>query len=282
MKDRAECPLQGSILVAVPHMDDGVLGCGGTLALLADKRDVHFLYVGDGGGSDGRLLPTSRGAAPADIGATRRAEAQAALAVLGVPDSNVAFLGIPDGTLSSESTRIRAELERRLAALAPDHLLIPFRLDWHPDHIALSGICRRTAAAVRSGMSVLEYFVYVRRRLLPGGDIRRLLRKAALLSVDISEASSLKRQAIRCFVSQTTLFYPRQARPVLSPALVDTAAAGPEVFFRSRAGASDAVSAVPEFLLRLETSIERAAKRTKQRLRSVLAGRTRSAGRTPL
>ncbi len=38
-------PLDGDILVLSPHVDDGVIGCGGTIAKLAESQDISIRYL---------------------------------------------------------------------------------------------------------------------------------------------------------------------------------------------------------------------------------------------
>ncbi len=48
---------RGVVCVAVPHMDDGVLACGGSVALLPRGSQVHFVYATDGSRSPAPLFP---------------------------------------------------------------------------------------------------------------------------------------------------------------------------------------------------------------------------------
>ena len=59
---RAEDLLRGVVLIAVPHMDDAVLACGGTIAQLPDPERIHLVYATDGIRSPEPVVP---GAAPA-------------------------------------------------------------------------------------------------------------------------------------------------------------------------------------------------------------------------
>ena len=38
------------VLITVPHMDDAVLACGGTILKLANKNQIHLVYCTDGKG----------------------------------------------------------------------------------------------------------------------------------------------------------------------------------------------------------------------------------------
>lgn len=210
----------GRILVVAPHMDDEVLACGGLIALLPDKSRIHVAYATDGTMSPAPVLPGSDAASP-DLGELREQESVAAMAVLGVPEANLSFLGLPEARLSSHV----AELARRIQDLAeriqPDHLLVPFRLDRHPDHLTVNRVVTDALKQGRIRGELTEYFVYHRWRLLPRRDIRRYLRPEQLLTVDLAAVSAVKREALDCFRTQTTRFYPWQTRPILTSVLLD-------------------------------------------------------------
>lgn len=108
------------VLAISAHPDDAELGCGGTLALLAQAgRRVGMLHLTTGEAG-------SRGTA-----AERRIEAEAAAAALGAV--SLAFLDCGDGGLRrgvDEEEALIAELRR----LRPDLVLGPTPADRHPDH----------------------------------------------------------------------------------------------------------------------------------------------------
>jgi LmbE family N-acetylglucosaminyl deacetylase len=114
----------GRVLVIAPHPDDEVLGCGGTIARLADDGgEVHVAIV-------------TRGHPPAfseEMSAKVRAEAKAAHGCLGVWQTH--WLDHPAAQLSEtpHSTLNRA-LQELIQDLRPDGLFIPFIGDVHMDH----------------------------------------------------------------------------------------------------------------------------------------------------
>ncbi|XGV96644.1 MAG: PIG-L deacetylase family protein [Leptolyngbya sp. BL-A-14] len=129
--------IAGSALVVAPHPDDETLGCGGAIALLrALGYPVHVLVVSDGTLSHPRSLkyPAPR------LQALREAETLHALSALGVDETNVTFLRLPDGSIPTSASpgmrgavmNCRAYLETRL----PETIFLPWRFDPHPDHRA--------------------------------------------------------------------------------------------------------------------------------------------------
>ena len=108
------------VLAIGSHPDDVELGCGGTLALLAQAgRRVGLLHLTAGEAG-------SRGTAE-----RRRREAENAAAALGAVE--VAFLDCGDGGLrhgTAEEDALIAELRR----LRPELVLGPTPADRHPDH----------------------------------------------------------------------------------------------------------------------------------------------------
>jgi LmbE family N-acetylglucosaminyl deacetylase len=212
-------------------MDDEVLACGGMLAQLPHKRSWHVAYASDGMASPEPIIAWRDHISP-DLGAVRRDEARHAMTSLGIPEMNLHFFDLPDGRLQKHRATLYRMLDHLIAALQPDHVLVPFRYDRHPDHVALNHVLIDLVDAGSDGKVLTEYFVYYRWRLLPEGDVRCYVRPELLSAVDITASSAAKRAALDAFKSQTTRFYAWQARPNLTPALLDHVSAAPEVFLR--------------------------------------------------
>jgi N-acetylglucosamine malate deacetylase 1 len=114
----------GRMLVVAPHLDDEVLGAGGTIARLADA------------GAEVVIAVVTRGAPPLfsdESEATTRDEARAAHQLLGV--DRTLFLDHPaaqlDGVPHHVMNRTLGDLIREVG---PDTLLLPFVGDIHLDH----------------------------------------------------------------------------------------------------------------------------------------------------
>ncbi len=252
----ADTLFRGRVVVAVPHSDDEILGCGEALAQITDKQRVRFVYA-----SDGALSP-----APfPDLVARRREEAVQAVGSLGYPPDSLVFLDIPDGALARHQARIDAALRDLCAAFQAETLLAPFRLDWHPDHLAVHRAAAAVAASGPRSPRLYEYFVYFRYRMLPRGDLRSYVRPEHLLTVHAPASAAGKRAAIEHYVTQRQRVLPWQARPVLDGALLDRLVEAPECYLDSRAARGRPVLTVPEAAVRAVQVLEPALKAVKDR-----------------
>jgi len=266
----------GVVLVVAPHMDDEVLACGGSLAGLPDKNKVYVVYA-----TDGKRSPVRTAGAPSpDLVAIREGEAREALSVLGIPEPNIRFLGLPDGHLRQYVDRLAQALAGLIHSIQPDQILVPFRYDRHPDHLALNRATAQAAAQWGSAAKMYEYFVYYRYRLLPGGDIRNFILPDLTINIDTRAWSELKREALLRYRSQTTLFYHWQSRPILPPKRIEEVSQQQEIFLASDPGFPGAsVFGKAKTWIRLVHLIEPQVKNGKERLLDLLkAGRTSNDG----
>ena len=125
-------------LVVCAHPDDE-LGCAGTVALLAERgARLGVVYATDGDGTRGSPYP------PAETASRRRREAQGACAALGVP-TVPDFWGLPDGGLPDRTDVLVGRVQTVVDEFAPARVLVPWFLDGHRDHQAVS----RAVAAAR-------------------------------------------------------------------------------------------------------------------------------------
>jgi LmbE family N-acetylglucosaminyl deacetylase len=222
---------QGKVLIVAPHMDDEILACGGLMARLPDKSRVYAVYATDGMKSPAPVIPGRDRITP-DLGELRVREAEAAMGVIGVARENLHFLRLPEAQLRRHVPDLERLLLEVIGEISPDHVIVPFRYDRHPDHLAINQVVTRACLDGRCSARLTEYFVYYRWRLLPRRDIRRYVKPEYLLEVDISEVARQKRASLACFKTQTTRFYEWQTRPILTPTLLDEECVGPEVFLR--------------------------------------------------
>lgn len=257
----ADSLFAGPVVVAIPHSDDEILGCGEALAQIVDKSRVRFVYA-----SNGALSPPARHAYdPEALVRQRRQEATRALASLGYPESSLRFLDLPDGQLSAHQASLDASLAAICREFGAQTLLAPFRLDSHADHLAVH---RAAALVARSGADaprLFEYFVYFRYRLLSPHDLRSHLEPRFLHAVHSGPSAAAKRRAIDLYTSQAGRYHVGQTRPVLDAALLDELVAGPELYLQADLDATRRIFRSSLLRVRLVQEIEPRLKRWKDR-----------------
>jgi len=224
--------LTGKIVIVAPHMDDEALACGGLIAKLPHKDRVHIIYATDGMKSPAPIIPGRDEISP-NLGKTRMQESTEAMKLLGVPEQNLHFLCLPESQLEKHISSLRNLLSDKIRRIAPSYIFVPFRYDRHPDHLAVNCVVTSDLQEGHLRAQVIEYFVYYRWRLMPKRDIRRYIWPEFLFKLEIAEVSQQKRQALDCFTSQTTVYYPWQTRPILTSALLDEECQNPEYFLIS-------------------------------------------------
>lgn len=185
----------GRALVVAPHPDDEVLGCGGTIARLADAgADVHVAVV-------------TRGKEPrfaADAVERIRAETLEAHLALGVARSH--FLDLPAAELDLVP---HADLNQKLGALVtsvrPQLLLIPFNGDIHLDHQL---VFTASLVAARPNAPGYPATVWAYETLSETNWHAPYVTPAFLPNVFVDIAPTLERKlaAMRCFASQLRPF----------------------------------------------------------------------------
>ena len=245
-----------TIVIVAPHMDDEALACGGLIAKLANKERIHLIYATDGMRSPAPIIAGRDQISP-DLGKIRMQESMEAMKLLGIPERNLHFLCLPEAQLSQNLSPLRNLLRERLKAIAPQVILIPFRYDRHPDHLAVNHVV--TADVLQGSLSarLIEYFVYYRWRLMPRRDIRKYVKPHFLYKLELGDVAQRKRKSLDCFTSQTTIYYPWQTRPILTSKLLDEECQNPEYFLIAPAFPSGtAVFSGPTLWIRMVHRLE--------------------------
>jgi LmbE family N-acetylglucosaminyl deacetylase len=149
------------VLIVAPHPDDETLGCGGAIALLADRGyRVKVLVISDGTGSH----PNSQQYPAHRLQSIRSQETIAALSILGVKPSAIAFLQLKDGavpTITSPTFQEAKALCRDyLQATLPDTIFLPWRFDPHADHRASWQLIQAAILSLGITPQIIEYPIW--------------------------------------------------------------------------------------------------------------------------
>ena len=137
-------------LVLAPHPDDEVLGCGGTIAGKVSRgTPVSVAYLTDG--RRGAEAPS------AEVGRLREAEAVRAAAELGLTPDRLTFFRFEDGRLADHVQDASDGVRRLVDALQVDDLFVPYRREYHADHVAA---WRIGSSCLGPGMRLFEYPIW--------------------------------------------------------------------------------------------------------------------------
>jgi len=185
------------VMVLAPHMDDEVLGCGGTLRRhVLSGAPVTVVYMTDGCRGDPDLyLQNLPKAVVADrelaLASKRKDEAARAAEIIGIQE--LIFLDNPDGQLEA-SPEVVARLRKILEEIRPTVVYLPTILDAHRDHWATN-----------------QVFYTATRDLFFSKDWRPTYRGYEVWSpllpnriVDISDVIEIKERAVKQFESQNS------------------------------------------------------------------------------
>jgi LmbE family N-acetylglucosaminyl deacetylase len=170
------------IVVLAPHMDDEIIGPGGTiLRHLRAKAPVTFVFMTDGMAGEPNAAKT--------LSQLRKSESRKAAEMLGVSD--LIFLDGPDGALD-DSPEMVAVLSEVLRERRPSVIYAPALTDHHADHWATNRILRQALDRLPEEVS--------RDLLVRGYEVWTPLPANRL--ADITSVADLKRHAIEAFESQ--------------------------------------------------------------------------------
>lgn len=190
------------VLCIFAHPDDEAFGPGGTIALLAQKRDVYIICVTNGDMEEQFVKNHVN-----NLEKVRHTELIQSAKILGV--KKVFFLQFKDGSLNNNIYHeVASKIEEIIAIVKPDTILTyePHGVSGHLDHIAVSFITTYVFYKNEQLKTLFyycqleditnnfkDYFVYV-----PQG-----FKESEIdIQYDISQVWELKIQAMKTHVSQ--------------------------------------------------------------------------------
>jgi len=161
-----------TILALAPHPDDIEIGCGGTLAVHADRGDDVHLFVATEGGVGGS----------AD---TRKVEQQKSSEILGVKE--IHWGGYLDTCLPQQAMALMETLEKLVQQVKPDTVYMNYRDDTHQDHRVLAQVAN---SVTRYVPNVLAY------------ETPSSISFEPTLFMDINDTMPRKKEALEAHASQ--------------------------------------------------------------------------------
>ncbi|MBU0754124.1 MAG: PIG-L family deacetylase [Planctomycetes bacterium] len=169
----------GNVVVLSPHPDDETIGCGGAMALHAQRGDrVTVVHLTDGsGGGDFK-----------DLARIRKEEVGKACDVLGV--ERFLSLDFKDGHLLPDQDTATKVLEI-LRSIKPRVVYAPSAFEIHLDHIATLFLALHCLEQTTDPFTLLLY--EVNEVMVPG------------FLIDITSVAEKKDRALACFESQISL-----------------------------------------------------------------------------
>jgi len=153
------------VLVFSPHPDDESIGIGGYITQsIENGANVEIVLVTNGDFHDNEQ--------------ERYAEFKKATQILGVPESNLVFLGFPDGKLDElDPTVLSLALQSQIEQFNPSIIIYPDVQDANPDHSTIGKAVQKILAADPQQITSYEYLVHFKliwprpRELAPNLDL---------------------------------------------------------------------------------------------------------------
>jgi bacillithiol biosynthesis deacetylase BshB1 len=200
-----------SILVIAPHPDDAELGMGGTILKLASQgHAIHLVDMTNG-------EPTPHGSPE-----IRARESAAAGKVLGVERT---LLG-----LTNREVQHTIQARHALAAVIRKHkadwLFVPYPIDAHPDHVAVTKIAEDARFDAKLTKTSIPGEPYHPKRIIYYFCTHLRMNFTPNFCIDISSEMERKIESVKCYQSQFV------GNSAFVPDMVKTIAA----YFGSRIG----------------------------------------------
>jgi N-acetylglucosamine malate deacetylase 1 len=176
-----------SFLVIGPHPDDQELGMGGTIALL--KQQGHAIHLVDMTNGE----PTPHGTPE-----MRAKESAAAAQILGVQRT---LLGLVNRQVVHDLPS-RHKLAALIRAHRPNVLFLPYPIDAHPDHVAVTRIGEDARFDAKLTKTDIPGDPWHPKRIIYYFCTHLRLSFQPTFCIDISAQMDLKTRACRCYESQ--------------------------------------------------------------------------------
>jgi bacillithiol biosynthesis deacetylase BshB1 len=176
-----------SFLVIGPHPDDQELGMGGTIARLASQgHKIHLIDMTNG-------EPTPRGSVE-----TRARESAEAARILGVERS---LLGLKNREVI-HNLESRHKLAAMIRVHRPNVMFVPYPVDAHPDHVAVTRIAEDARFDAKLTKSSIPGEPWHPKRIIYYFCTHLRMNFNPTFCIDITEQIDQKMRAVAAYPSQ--------------------------------------------------------------------------------
>jgi LmbE family N-acetylglucosaminyl deacetylase len=212
-----------TMIVFSPHPDDETLGCGGTI--IKKKREgaeIKVFFMTDGRKSHAHLISEEK------LKLIRAKEALDVGQMLGLEETDIAFLEYRDGELTENQNSAINKVSKILQLQKPDEIFIPHHMEpslWAKDHVATNRIVMAALKTYNKKVTIYEYPIWLWYHqpwiITPRINIKAtliglkqvfiselVLLKDFQYSVYIGDVLELKRAALNQYRSQMTRLIP--------------------------------------------------------------------------
>lgn len=147
--------LKQSAIIFAPHQDDETLGCGGTIIRKKQAgAEVKIVFMTDGCKSHAHLVSEAK------LKSVRAHEALAAARKLGLSETDVMFLEIPDGTLANNQEIALQNVVKILLKYLPEEIFVPYYQDGVLDHNATTYVVLSALGRCGFNSTVYQYPIW--------------------------------------------------------------------------------------------------------------------------
>ncbi|MBD3263094.1 hypothetical protein GF374_01805 [Candidatus Woesearchaeota archaeon] len=182
-------------IIFVAHADDGVLGCGGTIAKLIRQKEKVIVVVLFSEENNHTLLDTSI------LKERKTKEAKRAFGLLGC--NNIIFLGLKELKIKKQikNSKVINKIEKILEKYKPYTIFTHAPDDPHPAHRIVTELIKKMLIKSKQKIEIYTFTISTPFRLIK--------RNRPKLYIDISKTYKLKNKALEMFKSQRSfmLYY---------------------------------------------------------------------------
>src|SRR2546423_2974611 len=176
-----------SILVIGPHPDDEELGMGGSIIrLVSQGHRVHIVDMTNG-------EPTPFGSVE-----TRARESAAAAKVMGVERT---LLGLKNREVVHD-IQSRHKLAAVVRIHRPDWMFVPYLIDAHPDHVAVTKIAEDARFDAKLSKSTIAGEPWYPKRIIYYFCTHLRMNFVPTFCIDVTAQMDQKLKAVACYESQ--------------------------------------------------------------------------------